>query len=113
MAFNPRLYSCPYTGMTKSCFEARIERDCPKWIGVEMTDPQNPTARIAEETCADRLVPMQLMALNNNLVERFMGLQQAVETRGTAQAEQQARVATVLERAASRRAIEDMSGAGD
>jgi hypothetical protein len=102
MTFDPRTTWCHHTGMTKTCHQARQRHDCPKWIGVEMTDPTNPEARIQEHMCADRLVPLQNMAINNNLQQRLIAVQQAIESRGDAQEQQAARAAQAIERIAAR-----------
>jgi hypothetical protein len=101
MPFDPRAHSCPYTGMAKTCHQVRQKRDCPLWIGVEMTDPQNPEARIVENMCGLRLAVLVQMQANNSMVQRLLGLQRAVETRGDEQAAQQARTASALERIAA------------
>lgn len=97
MPFDPRATACPYTGMAKSCHEARLERDCPKWVMFQGVQPNTGEA-VAEWACADRWQPF-LQADGNR---RLVGVQSAVETRGDAVHEQQARVATLIERAALR-----------
>jgi hypothetical protein len=81
--------------MAKSCHEARLDRECPKWI---MFQGQNPNTGeiVAEWACADRWLP-HLLADSNR---RLIGVQSAVETRGDAVHEQQARMSGLIERAA-------------
>lgn len=95
MSFDPRATSCPYTGMAKSCHEARLDRDCPKWLMFQGRNP-NTGEIVAEWACADRWMPMLLADANRRLV----GVQAAVETRGDAVHEQQARMSSLIERAA-------------
>lgn len=102
MPFDPRTTACPYTGMAKSCHEARLERDCPKWVMFQGQQPNTGEA-VAEWACADRWQPFLQADANRRLV----GVQSAVETRGDAVQEQQARVATLIERAALRSAMPD------
>lgn len=102
MPFDPRTTSCPYTGMARSCHEARLDRDCPKWL---MFQGQNPNTGelVAEWACADRWMP--LLAADTN--RRLVGVQAAVETRGDAVHEQQARMSGLIERAARGRPFLD------
>ncbi len=102
MPYDPRTTSCPHTEMAKSCHEARLERDCPKWT---MFQGQNPNTgeTVAEWACADRWIPFLLADLNRRLI----GIQAAVETRGDAMHEQQARMAGLIERAARREPLLD------
>jgi len=88
--------------MAKSCHEARLERDCPKWVMFQGVQPNTGEA-VAEWACADRWQPF-LQADGNR---RLVGVQSAVETRGDAVQEQQARVASLIERAALRSAMPD------
>jgi len=83
--------------MAKSCHEARLDRDCPKWMMFQGQNPNTGEA-VAEWACADRWLPLLLADLNR----RMIGVQAAVETRGDAVHEQQARVAGLIERAARR-----------
>lgn len=100
MSFDPRSTSCPYTGMAKSCHEARLNRDCPKWMMFQGQNPNTGEA-VAEWACADRWLPFLLADLNR----RMIGVQAAVETRGDAVHEQQARMAGLIERAARREPV--------
>jgi hypothetical protein len=66
---------------------------------------QNPNTgeTVAEWACADRWAPFLLADLNRRLI----GVQAAVETRGDAVHEQQARMAGLIERAARREPMVD------
>lgn len=97
MSYDPRTTSCPYTGMERTCHQARLERDCPKWVMFQGQHP-NTGGSVAEWACADRWIPFLLADGNRRLV----GVQAAVETRGDAVQEQQARVASLIERASRR-----------
>lgn len=94
--FDPRNTACPCAGMKRTCHQVREKWDCPKWISFFGTNP-NTGEKVAEWACADRWQPFLLADLNSKLI----GVQAAVESRGDATSEQQARSAAALERIAA------------
>ncbi len=94
--FDPRAVACPYANFKRTCHQTRQKYDCPKWVAFNGENP-NTGEKISEWACADRWLPFLLADANRRLI----GVQSAVETRGDAATEQQARTSWALERIAS------------
>ena len=104
MGFDPRRTACPYTGMKKTCHQARLKHDCPKWVMLQGKNP-NTGEDVSEWACADRWIPF----LSADVNRRLIGVQSAIETRGDAATEQQARASWALERIAAATPIADVA----